>query len=314
MRAGSVKKTLKYLLGLLFVLMLIVGVLRLLAAPIPGHPYFKRDGFLVIAHRGGRSLGPENTLYTFRRAVDLGVDVLEMDVHPTRDGRLAVLHDSTLDRTTNGSGPVGRYTLAELKKLDAAYRWSPDQGESFPLRGKGLSIPALSEVFEAFPQMRMNIEIKAFGQGELSAMCRLIHDFGMSQKVMVASFKSGTLKKFRSTCPGIATSAGASEVLLFFALQRLHLESVYSPAYQALQVPRSYGDLQVVTKRFLEAAHARNLKVHVWTINGVDDMHDLLQLGVDGIMTDYPQRLLKLVANQNKTGLKSSCSIIEAHR
>ena len=300
MGIDTAKKALKYVIGLLFVLMILLVVLRFLAHPVPDHPYFKPDKFLVIAHRGGRSLGPESTLYTFRRAVDLGVDVLEMDVHPTKDGRLVVLHDSTLNRTTNGTGPVDRYTLAELKKLDAAYRWSPDQGKSFPLRGKGLTIPALSEVFEAFPQMRMNIEIKEPGQSELSAFCRLIQDSGMSQKVMVASFESSVLKKFRSTCPGIATSAGASEVMLFYALQKLHLESNYSPAYQALQVPEYYGDLQVVTKRFVEAAHARNLKVHVWTVNGVDDMHNLLQLGVDGIMTDYPQRLLKLVTNQKK--------------
>jgi len=305
MRADTVKKICKYLLGLLFGLMLLFGVLRLLATPAADCPFFKPDKFLVIAHRGGRSLGPENTLYTFRRAVDLGVDVLEMDVHQTKDGKLVVLHDSTVDRTTNGTGPVDHYTLSELKKLDAAYRWSPDQGKSFPLRGTGLSIPALSEVFEAFPQMRMNIEIKAPGQGELSAFCRLIHDSGMPQKVLTASFDADILKKFRSICPGIATSAGASEVMLFYALQKLHLESVYSPDYQALQVPRSYGALQVVTKRFVDAAHARNLKVHVWTINHVDEMQKLLQLGVDGIMTDYPQRLLKLVPNQNKTGLKS---------
>jgi len=216
-----------------------------------------------------------------------------------------VLHDSTLDRTTNGTGPVDRYALAELKKLDAAYRWSPNQGKSFPLRGRGLSIPALSEIFEAFPQMRMNIEIKAPGQGVLSALCRLIHDFGMSQKAMVASFESAALKKFRSTCPWIASSAGASEAMFFYALQKLHLESIYSPAHLALQVPRSYGDLQVVTKRFVEAAHARNLKVHVWTINGVDDMHNLLRLGVDGIVTDYPQRLLELMTHQKLQHLKS---------
>lgn len=294
MRVDTVKKTLRYFFGLLFGLMLLFEVLRLLAAPAADYPFFKPDKFLVIAHRGGRSLGPENTLYTFRQAVDLGVDVLEMDVHRTRDGKLVVLHDSTVDRTTNGTGAVDGYTLAELKKLDAAYHWTPDQGKSFPLRGKGLSIPALSEVLEAFPQMRMNIEIKEPGQGELSAFCRLIHESGMSQKVLIASFDAGALKKFRSICPGITTSAGASEVMLFYALQKLHLESVYSPDYQALQVPRYYGDLQVVTKRFVDAAHARNLKVHVWVINGADEMQKLLQLGVDGIMTDYPQRLLEL--------------------
>jgi glycerophosphoryl diester phosphodiesterase len=300
MGGNAVKKTLKYLLGLLLALMLLLGVLRLLAVPVPDHPYFNPDKFLVIAHRGGRSLGPENTLYTFQRAADLGVDVLEMDVHRTKDGQLVVLHDATLDRTTNGTGPVDRYTLAELKKLDAAYHWSPDNGKSFPLRGKGLSIPALSEVLEAFPQMRLNIEIKDAGQAKLNSFCRLIHDSGMSQKVMVASFESGALRKFRSACPGIATSAGASEVMLFYALQKMHLESIYSPAAQALQVPLTYEGLKVVTKRFVEAAHARNLKVHVWTVNDVNEMQKLLQLGVDGIMTDYPRRLLEMTKKYEK--------------
>jgi glycerophosphoryl diester phosphodiesterase len=298
MQSTRAKKTLKYVLGLLFILLLLFGGLRLAAKPAPDHPYFKPDNFLVIAHRGGRYLGPENTLYTYQLAVDLGVDVLEMDIHRTRDSQLVVLHDSTVDRTTNGTGAVDQITLAQLKKLDAAYHWSPDSGKTFPLRGRGLSVPALSEVFKAFPRMHMNIEIKDPDPSELRTLCSLIHEHDMDRNVMIASFDSGTLKKFRSACPGIATSAGASEVMLFFALQKMHLESVYSPAALALQVPQSYGDLRVVTKRFVEAAHARNLKVHVWTVNGVDDMKSLLQLGVDGIITDYPRRLLELAANQ----------------
>lgn len=297
MGVDTFKKSLKYVLGLLFSLMFVFGVLRILAHPAPDHPYFYPDKFLVIAHRGGRSLGPENTLYTFQRAAALGVDVLETDVHRTKDGKFVVLHDSTVDQTTNGTGAVDRYTLEELKKLDAAYHWSPDEGKTFPLRGKGISIPALSEVFAAFPRLRINIEIKDPGQAGLNALCRLIHEYDMSQKVMIASFKTSTLKKFRSTCPGVATSAGASEVLVFYMLQKLHLESAYTPAAQALQVPQTYGDLQVVTKRFVEAAHARNLKVHVWTVNGVEAMENLLRLGVDGIITDYPQRLLVLTTN-----------------
>ena len=122
----------------------------------------------------------------------------------------------------------------------------------------------------------------------------------MSQKVMIASFDAGTLKRFRAVCPGVATSAGASEAILFYSLQKMHLESAYSPVAQALQIPQAYGDLPVVTKRFVEAAHARNLKVHVWTVNGVDSMKTLLQLGVDGIMTDYPQRLLEIMTNRKK--------------
>ncbi|UCD80195.1 MAG: glycerophosphodiester phosphodiesterase [Desulfobacterales bacterium] len=294
MGIDTVKKTLKYIFGLLFALILLIGMLRLLADPAPDHPYFNPDKFLVIAHRGGRSLGPENTLYTFQRAVDLGVDVLEMDVHRTQDNQLAVIHDKTVDRTTNGSGTVESYKLADLQKLDAGYRWSADKGNPYPLRGKGIKIPSLAEVFQAFPQMRINIEIKDLKPAAITSLCQTIQDQNMSHKVMIASFDAGALKKFRAICPAVATSAGTSEALLFYTLQKMHLESAYSPVAQALQVPQVYGDLQVVTKRFVKAAHARNLKVHVWTVNGVESMKELMRLGVDGIMTDYPQRLLEM--------------------
>jgi glycerophosphoryl diester phosphodiesterase len=293
-------KLVRILLGLFAFLFVLYEVLSYLAKPVPDHPYFNPAGFMVIAHRGGRSLGPENTLYTYRRAVDLGVDVLEIDVQLTQDNHLAVIHDKTVDRTTNGSGMVASYKLADLQKLDAGYRWSADQGNPFPLRGKGIKIPSLAEVFKAFPQMRINIESKDPKPAAITSLCRTIQDHNMSQKVMIASFDAGTLKRFRAVCPGVATSAGASEAILFYSLQKMHLESAYSPVAQALQIPEAYGDLQVVTKRFVEAAHARNLKVHVWTVNGVDSMKTLLGLGVDGIMTDYPQRLLEIMTNRKK--------------
>jgi len=282
------------LLGLCIAVFILYEILNYLAKPAPDHPYFSPAGFMVIAHRGGRSLGPENTLYTYRRAVDLGVDVLEIDVHLTRDNLLAVIHDKTVDRTTNGSGPVESYNLADLQKLDAAYRWSAGSGKPFSLRGKGIKIPSLAEVFEAFPQMRINIEIKDPKPAAINSLCRSIQGHNMSQKVMVASFSARALKKFRTICPAVATSAGSSEAIWFYALQKMHLESVYTPNAQALQVPENYGDLQVVNKRFIAAALARNLRVQVWTVNDIDSMKHLIKLGVDGIMTDYPQRLIKL--------------------
>ena len=293
-------KLVRILIGLFAFLFVLYEVLSYLAKPVPDHPYFNPAGFMVIAHRGGRSLGPENTLYTYRRAVDLGVDVLEIDVQLTLDNHLAVIHDKTVDRTTNGSGTVESFKLADLQKLDAGYRWSADQGNRFPLRGKGIKIPSLAEVFQAFPQMRINIESKDPRPAAITSLCQTILGHNMSQKVMIASFDAGTLNGFRAVCPGVATSAGASEAILFYSLQKMHLESAYSPVVQALQIPQAYGDLQVVTKRFVEAAHARNLKVHVWTVNGVDSMKTLLQLGVDGIMTDYPQRLLEIMKNRKK--------------
>jgi glycerophosphoryl diester phosphodiesterase len=203
-----------------------------------------------------------------------------------------------VERTTNATGSVENYTLAELKKLDAAYYWSPDNSRTFPLRNKGVEIPTLDEVFKAFPETRMNIEIKDSRSNTIQSLCRLIRNNHMSNKVMVASFDAGSLKKFRSVCPEVATSASASEAILFYGLQKVRLESACSPDAQALQVPENFGDLQVVNRRFLEGAHARNMRVHVWTVNDTNSMKRLLKLGVDGIMTDYPERLFELLKKQ----------------
>ena len=288
-------KRVKTLLVLLLIIFIAYAVLRLLAKPIPDPPYFIPDKFLVIAHRGGPSLGPESTLYTFRKAVKLGVDVLEMDVRSTRDGQLIILHDDTVSRTTNATGPVQNYTLVDLKKLDAAHRWSPDNGQTFPLRNKGIQIPTLPEVFKAFPQTKLNLEIKEARSSTIQSLCRLIRDHQMTNSVVVASFETDSLKEFRRLCPQVATSAGASEAQLFFGLQKVYLEAVYSPDAQVLQVPEALGDLKIVNKRFIDAAHARNMRVQVWLVNDVTSMQRLLELGLDGIMTDYPQRLLELL-------------------
>ncbi|MBT8363953.1 MAG: glycerophosphodiester phosphodiesterase, partial [Deltaproteobacteria bacterium] len=193
-------KLVRILLGLFAFLFVLFEVLSYLAKPVPDHPYLNPAGFMVIAHRGGRSLGPENTLYTYRRAVDLGVDVLEIDVQLTQDNHLAVIHDKTVDRTTNGSGMVASFKLVDLQKLDAGYRWSADQGNPFPLRGKGIKIPGLAEVFQAFPQMRINIESKDPRPAAITSLCQTIQNHNMSQKVMIASFDAGTLKRFRAVC------------------------------------------------------------------------------------------------------------------
>ncbi len=288
-------KFIKALLGLFLIFFVIYGILYALARPISDHLYFKPDKFLAIAHRGGRSLGPENTLYTFKRAVELGTDVLEMDLQTTSDGALVILHDREVERTTNGTGAVDSFTLSELKKLDAGFRWSPDNSRSYPLRNKGVTIPTLTEVFKAFPDTRINIEIKSSQVNTIQNFCRTIRDHGMSEKVMVACFDSGKLGEFRSLCPEVATSTGASEAAMFYWLQWANLESAYSPSAQALQIPEVYGQYRIATRRFLDAAHARNMRVHVWTVNDIESMQQLIDLGVDGIMTDYPERLEKIL-------------------
>jgi len=288
-------KFIRALLGLFLIFFIIYGILLFFARPISDHSYFKPDDFLVIAHRGGRSLGPENTLYTFKRAVELGTDVLEMDLQTTSDGALVILHDREVDRTTNGKGAVDSFTLSDLQKLDAGFRWPSDNSRSYPLRNKGVTIPTLTEVFTAFPDTRINIEIKSSQVNTIQDLCRTIRDNGMSEKVMVACFDAGKLGEFRSVCPEVATSAAASEAAMFYWLQWAHLESAYSPSAQALQIPEAYGDNRIATRRFLDAAHARNLRVHVWTVNDIESMQRLIDLGVDGIMTDYPGRLVKII-------------------
>lgn len=236
----------------------------------------------VIAHRGGAGLRPENTLAAFAHAQASGADMLEMDVRTTADGAIVVLHDATVDRTTEGQGRVDALTLEALQRLDAGYRWSPDGGRSFPFRGQGIRVPALQEVFARFPRLRLIVEMKQYGQEFAVAVCTLIRYAKFSGHVLVASFDSATLTAFRNACPEVATSMSAREVRLLAALRWF-----YTPPAPALQIPDGVADLVTTAKR-------RNLKVHIWTVNDETRMRELISMGVDGIMTDRPDRLLEL--------------------
>lgn len=246
---------------------------------------------LVFAHRGGGGLAPENTLEAFERAFKIGVDVIEIDVRATADGELVLLHDAKVERTTNGAGAVGAMTLSELKKLDAGFRWTNDGGATFPFRGQNITVPTLDEVFERFPAMRFNIEPKQETPPIIEPLCRTLRERKMTDKIIVGSFKGAIMDEFRHACPEVATSAAPLEVTKFLAMYKTGLTASFAPQMQALQIPDAVG----VTKEFVQAAHGRNLQVHVWTINETADMRRLLDAGVDGIMTDYPDRLLSIL-------------------
>ncbi len=258
--------------------------------------------FIVFAHRGGGGLFPENTLEAFRYSAQIGADALELDVHATGDGALVVLHDADVDRTTDGRGRVGELTLEQLKKLDAGYLFSTDGGRSFPFRGKGIAVPTLAEVFDALPEMTFNIEPKQQTPSIVAPLCALLRERRMSNKTIVGSFNQTVIDDFRRACPEVATSASPAEASRFLALEQAGLAESYSPPMQALQVPENLGALGVVSKEFVEAAHRRNLKVHVWTINDEAAMKRLIDAGVDGIMTDYPDRLLNLLGRAKGGG------------
>jgi glycerophosphoryl diester phosphodiesterase len=285
------------LLGLIAALVIVYAALATLAEPAAAHPVFARvqQRPWIMAHRGGKGLWPENTMHAFEGAVSLGVDVLEMDVHSTADGALVVIHDRTVDRTTQGSGPVQAFTLEELKALDAGYDWSPDGGKTFPYRGQGTTVPTVEEVMTAFPTTPLNIEIKQAEPSLAAPLCQMIRAFDATDNVLVASFHNEVLAQFRLECPEVATATKQSEVVALFILSKAFLEAAYSPAAEAVQVPEFRSGLHVLTPRFVDAAHRRELQVHAWTINEEHDMRRLLDLGVDGIITDYPDRLMQLL-------------------
>jgi glycerophosphoryl diester phosphodiesterase len=271
-------------------------VLAALVKPVPQHPFWATaTAPRVIAHRGGRGLWPENTLYAFRKAAELGVDVLEMDIRQTADGVLVILHDETIDRTTDGSGPVAALTLADLQRLDAGYRWSPDGGKTYPHRGQGIAVPTLKEVLDALPQARLNLEIKARDATLSGPVCALIREHRMGHRVVVASFAQAAMDAFRAACPEVATAATADEARQLFRLTALFLDALFEPRAEVLQVPERLRDVDVLTPRFVTAARRFNLKIDVWTVNEPEDMKRLIALPVDGIMTDYPDRMLPLV-------------------
>lgn len=289
------RRILLFLGGLLVLLVTAVVVAALFAQSAPDYPFFDQPGVLVMAHQGGEELRPSNTMVAFENAVALGVDVLEMDIHSTQDGVLVLMHDATVDRTTDGNGRIQDFTLAELQQLDAGYYWTDDDGQTYPFRGQGITVPALEELFTAFPDMLMNIEIKQQEPSIVQAFCDLLDQYDRRETVLVASFHPETMVEFRETCPGVATSMTEPEIRLFFGLNLAFLGRLFEPPGQAFQVPEYSGDLHVVTPRFVSGAHGRNVDVHVWTVNDPADMQRFVDLGVDGIITDRPDLLLEIL-------------------
>lgn len=289
---------------LVLILVLVVGgalvVLAMRSQPAPDKPFFAQDGLMVIAHQGGNLVRPDNTLLAFEHAAVLGVDVLEMDVHLTADDVLVVIHDDTVDRTTDGNGRVVDMTLADLQTLDAAYSWTLDDGQTFPYRGQGITVPTLESVFQAFPDWRMNIEIKPTETEIIRPLCNMIQQYGKEKDILIASFHEAALLAFRQACPNVATSMYQAEIQSFFILNKLFLSAIYQPPAEAFQVPEYFnlpvvGETLVVSPRFVRNAHKHNINVHVWTVNEPEQMARMIDVGVDGIITDRPDLLLELL-------------------
>ena len=282
-------------IALIIAVLILIGMLVMPKAPQVTY-YQNAPRPLVIAHQGGDGVWPSNTLFAFEHAADLGVDVLEMDIHMTKDGALVVSHDESVDRLTDGAGFIKEMTLAEVQSFDAAYDWSPlDDGAEFPYRGQGITIPTLESVFERFPDHRMNIEIKQSDPPIYQPFCNLIREHNMQDKVMVASFHDEDLTKFRETCPEVATSGSQGQIKTFVYMHLAFLGRLYPPNFSSVQVPIESSGVTILTSRFVNVAHARGLWVDAWTIDDPAEMQMLIDLGVDGIITDRPDLLMELL-------------------
>jgi glycerophosphoryl diester phosphodiesterase len=255
-----------------------------------------KDWPVNIAHRGGAEIAPENTLEGFREGLRVGAGVLELDVHTTADGHVVVIHDATVDRTTDSTGAVREMTLAEVKRLDAGYRFTPDGGATFPFRGGGIRIPTLEEVYGEFVDMPINVEIKGERPDIEEALWRIIEAAGAEDRTLVVSESTATIRRFREVSGGrVGTASSSVELISFWLLSHLGLSWSFKPPFQALQGPETYHGLRIVTPGFVRAAHERGLRVDVWTIDHEPDMRRLLGYGVDGIMTDRPDVLARVL-------------------
>ena len=274
-------------------------VLAAAAVRKDGRRALRGDWPVNLAHRGASARAPENTLEAFRLAVEAGAGGLELDVHVTRDGEVVVIHDASVDRTTDGSGAVAEMELEEIRRLDAGYRFSPDGGRTFPYRGRGVTIPTLAEVYASFPEARVNADIKKAQSGAEEAVLRVIRSAGAEERTLIASTEHAVVRKFRRISRGhIATAASRREIAAFYVLSRARLGALARPVYDALQVPVEHRGIELVTPRFLRAARSTGVRVDVWTINDAAQMRWLLDLGVSGIMTDHPEVLAALLAGR----------------
>lgn len=274
-------------------------VLAAAAVRKEGTRALKGDWPVNLAHRGASARAPENTLEAFRLAVEAGAGGLELDVHVTRDGQVVVIHDATVDRTTDGSGTVAEMELEEIQRLDAGYRFSPDGGRTFPYRGRGVRIPTLTEVYASFPEARVNADIKEAQWGAEEAVWRVIRSAGAEERTLIASTEHPVVRRFRRISRGrIATAASRREIAAFYVLSRARLGALARPVYDALQVPVEHRGIELLTPRFVRAARSAGVRVDVWTINDAAQMRWLLDLGVSGIMTDRPEVLAALLAGR----------------
>ncbi len=261
------------------------------------HPFFDVPVPHAIAHRGAGGEAPENTLPAFELAWRQGVQILESDVHPTADGVAVLLHDERLDRTTNGSGLVTETSSERLYELDAGHRFSVDDGQTFPARGQGIRVPTLAEALEALTEARFNLEIKAGSPEFIESVVELVMETGAEDRTLLTAGEDPVMADLRPVLErtGAKVAQGASLADVVGFVRAASEGGTPPPEPMALQIPADFGGRPLVTRELVEFAHAHDVLVHVWTINEPAEIERLLDLGVDGLVSDFPRRVIDAI-------------------
>lgn len=241
---------------------------------------------LVFAHRGGAKLGPENTLPAFEQGVALGADGIECDVHLSRDGVPVVIHDATLERTTDGRGLVAAHTADELARVDAGFAF--DRHGAHRFRGMGIGVPRLEDVLRACGAARVIIEMKTGSPELATAVIAAVRRADAVDRVCVGSFHQQAVDVVRTLLPDVATSASVKETRWTLYRSWVRWPGRLSGGHVAFQVPERAGRLTLVTRRFVRHVHREGRVVQVWVVDCSDDCRRLLEWGVDGLISDRP--------------------------
>jgi glycerophosphoryl diester phosphodiesterase len=258
--------------------------------PRPNHPFFrrKRGRPLNIAHRGDSLNTPENTLIAFDMAIRKGADVIEVDVKLTSDNQLVLIHNERVDRISNARGRIRDYTLDELKRLDAGFRFSPDGGRTFPYRGAGITIPTLEEAISAFSGARFVLDLQSGGWDVVKHISAFLKEHKRRESILIVSEHSSHLHQLKKALPECAFGGSISQGANFWLKAEVSRPSRYVPVSDSIQLPNRWRSLELVSSNQVALARYWGLELHVFTVNSEDDMRRLVYMGVDGLITDNP--------------------------
>ncbi len=256
---------------------------------------------VILAHRGDSARFPENTMPAFESAVEMGVDVIETDVHLSKDGKVVIWHDDTLKRISGDNRMISQLTWEEIKEVNAGSLFTKDNGKTFPFKNKNIKPVLLMDLLIKFPNVKFNVDLKDNNLQLAEKYAGILSSQNSCNRVVTASFNKDVLKHFRKLLPEAITSCTSAEVIKLLFLYRIGLLCIpLTYKKRILQIPEYSGSFKVITRGFVKCLHNRGFRIQVWTVNKLPDMKRFLDMGIDGIFTDKPALLIECIKNRLK--------------